>query len=133
MLEQSIQYLDSFLLRTAQICGISLIPECLSVSLPAFFLSGSETQLCIYGCSSLGNLGFSSSYTCTAQAPPNMSSAFLAIGFFWKAHTFFHEVDVVPADKLHWQETRSTHFSLLQTNHNCSVCFILSPSQEWNT
>lgn len=53
----------------------------LSVTLPASFLSGSETHLFIYGCSSLGHLGFSSSYTCTTQAPPNVSSAFLQLDF----------------------------------------------------
>lgn len=102
----------------------------LSVILPASFLSGSETDLFIYSCSSLGNLRFSS-YTDTAQAPSDVSSAFLAVEFFWKAHTFHREVDAVPTDKLHWQEAGSTHSSLLQTNHNCSACFILS--QEWNT
>lgn len=44
----------------------------LSVTLPASFLGGSETDLFIYSCSSLGNLGFSFSYIHVLPKHPQM-------------------------------------------------------------
>lgn len=70
ILEQFIQYLHSFFLRTVHIYEWDLPSPwaSLSVSLSGSFFMCSEIRLFIYSYSSL-DFGFSSSCVCTAQAP----------------------------------------------------------------
>lgn len=128
ILEQFIQYLDSFPLWTVQDCGWDLPGPwtSLSVTLSSSFLICSETHLFIYSCSSLGSFGFSCSYTCTPRTSQMCSQLFRQLDLSGRPMVSSMMIDAVPADKMHWQEARSTCSSLPQTNYICSSCFILS-------